>query len=416
MKKKLISLFAGFTVILLLCTIILCAVPAIFHDSINTKFYSNHDLQNSSNNTATDTSLSDTIALQLVALNEIEQLAKTSNHNAVSEKIAALRESIRSLPRQTALFSPFPLLLLCLVCVICLAAAFSFLYFSILRPFDKLKHFAVEISAGNFDLPLQYERSNYFGAFTWAFDSMRREITRARACERESINNNKTVIATLSHDIKTPIASIRAYAEGLEAGLYDSPEKRAKYLGVIMKKCDEVSRLTNDLFLHSLTDLDKLKISPKKIDLNALLKENLAEIAGEYHDLHFTPCSYPVFVQADENRLIQVMENLINNARKYAKTKIDISLRSLEQEAELIIKDYGNGIPDEDMPFVFQKFYRGKNHGREEGAGLGLYIVKYIVEQLGGTISLVNRRGEFEVRILLPTLPYHHFSKLQSSS
>ena len=81
---------------------------------------------------------------------------------------------------------------------------------------------------------------------------MRKEITKARSCEREAIENNKTVIATLSHDIKTPIASIRAYAEGLEANLDSTYEKRMKYLSILMRKCDEVSKLTNDLFLHSL--------------------------------------------------------------------------------------------------------------------------------------------------------------------
>lgn len=405
MKKRLIFMFTALTSTVLLCTIVLYVNSKNFqfeNTTGNFLLYPNNT-QKISAASQTNIPLSDAIALALVSLNEIEQLAK-SDLNAMSEKIAALRESLRLLPYQTSFASPFPLLILCLVCIICLAITFAFLYFSILHPFDKLEHFAAEISAGNFDLPLNYERSNYFGAFTWAFDSMRREITRARACERESINNNKTVIATLSHDIKTPIASIRAYAEGLEAGLYDSPEKRAKYLDVIMKKCDEVSRLTNDLLLHSLTDLDKLKISPKKIDLNALLKENLAEIAGGRNDLYFTSPSFPVFVLADENRLIQVMENLINNARKYAKTQVDISLRSFEQGAELIVKDYGGGIPDEDMPFIFQKFYRGKNCGKEEGAGLGLYIVKYIIAQLGGTISICSRVEGLEIRILLPSI------------
>lgn len=413
MKKRLLFMFAALTSTVLLCTILLYLNYNNFQFKNATEDFlsSLSNTQKISSASQTNTPMPDAIALALVSLNEIEQLAK-SDLNAMSEKIAALRESLRLLPHQTAFASPFPLLILCFVCIICLAIAFAFLYFSILHPFDKLEHFAAEISAGNFDLPLNYERSNYFGAFTWAFDSMRREITRARAGERESINNNKTVIATLSHDIKTPIASIRAYAEGLEAGLYDSPEKRAKYLDVIMKKCDEVSRLTNDLFLHSLTDLDKLKISPKKIDLNALLKENLAEISGERDDLYFISSPCPVFVLADENRLIQVMENLINNARKYAKTEIDISLHSFEEGAELMVKDYGKGIPDEDMPFIFQKFYRGKNSEKEEGAGLGLYIVKYIIEQLGGTISVCNWGKGLEVKILLPAIVNYPPSKV----
>lgn len=411
MKKRLLFMFAALTSTVLLCTIVLYLNYKNFQSENTTGDFlsSPSNTQKISSASQTNVPMPDAIALALVSLNEIEQLAK-SDLNAMSEKIAALRESLRFLPHQTSFASPFPLLILCFVCIICLAIAFVFLYFSILHPFDKLEHFAAEISAGNFDLPLNYERSNYFGAFTWAFDNMRREITRARAGERESINNNKTVIATLSHDIKTPIASIRAYAEGLEAGLYDSPEKRAKYLDIIMKKCDEVSRLTDDLFLHSLTNLDKLKISSKKIDLNALLKENLAEIAGDRNDLYFTSPPLPIFVLADENRLIQVMENLINNARKYAKTKIDISLHSFEEGAELIVKDYGKGIPDEDMPFIFQKFYRGKNCEKEEGAGLGLYIVKYIIDQLGGTISVCNWGRGLKVRILLPSISKEIYS------
>ena len=85
------------------------------------------------------------------------------------------------------------------------------------------------------------------------------------------------------------------------------------------------------------------------------------------------------------------MENLITNARKYAKSKIRVSLAREESAAVILVRDFGKGIPDEDMPFVFGKFYRGKNTSTSEsGAGLGLFIVKYIVEQSGGTVSLRN--------------------------
>ena len=183
---------------------------------------------------------------QLVAINEIEQLVKMGEYEKLSEKTALLSESIRSV--QSVSDVNGGIFVMCGICLLFAAGVFGYVYFAVLRPFDKLKSFAEKISMGNFDIPLEYERSNYFGEFTWAFDSMRREITRARSCEREAVENNKTVIATLSHDIKTPIASIRAYAEGLEANLDGTPEKRRKYLAVIMKKCDEVARLTNDLF------------------------------------------------------------------------------------------------------------------------------------------------------------------------
>ncbi len=122
------------------------------------------------------------------------------------------------------------------ISILFLFVVFGYIYKAILCPFEKMKKFAEKVAQGNFDIPLNYERSNYFGEFTWAFDSMRREITKARACEKEAIDNNKTVIATLSHDIKTPIASIRAYAEGLEANLDTSIEKRYQYLAVLIKK------------------------------------------------------------------------------------------------------------------------------------------------------------------------------------
>ena len=150
-----------------------------------------------------------------------------------------------------------------------------------------MKQFAGEVAKGNFDVPLEYERSNYFGDFTWAFDSMRKEITKARLNEKEAIENNKTVIATLSHDIKTPISSIRAYAEGLEANLDTTPEKRAKYLKILIRKCDEVTKLTNDLFLHALSDLDKLKINTEQFKICSFMKKAISEIGAEQNDVNF---------------------------------------------------------------------------------------------------------------------------------
>ena len=193
-------------------------------------------------------------AEQIVAINELEQLAQAGELEELAIKAERLKEDIRTV-QQTPDDSR-RIFVLCGICIAFLLVVFGYVYVAILRPFDKMKAFAQKISQGDFDVPLDYERSNYFGDFTWAFDSMRREITKARSCEREAIENNKTVIATLSHDIKTPISSIRAYAEGLQANLDGTPEKREKYVSVIMKKCDEVSRLTNDLFLHSLSDLE----------------------------------------------------------------------------------------------------------------------------------------------------------------
>ncbi|MCI7767233.1 MAG: HAMP domain-containing histidine kinase [Oscillospiraceae bacterium] len=346
--------------------------------------------------------LQDVRSEQLVYINEIEQLAGLGEYEKLTEKTAELSEYTRS--AQVCSDPGVGIFIMCGICIAFCGVIFSYVYFAILRPFDKLKKFAENISRGDFDIPLDFERSNYFGEFTWAFDSMRREVTKARSCEREAIENNKTVIATLSHDIKTPIASIRAYAEGLEANLDGTPEKRRKYLGVIMKKCDEVSRLTNDLFLHSLSDLDKLKITPEKFELCGFIQNAVLEIAAEHKDVRFIKPDFSAVVSADKNRLMQIAENLIANSRKYAKTDIDVFITLCDGNAELHFRDFGKGIPDEDMPFIYQKFYRGKNCGNEQGSGLGLFIVKYIAEQMDGRVILHNHSEGLEAIIILPLI------------
>lgn len=345
----------------------------------------------------------DARAKYIIAANEIEQLIRSGNSDEAAEKAAELQQDIRSVGIDVQ--SDIRLLAVGGISLVFVIITFGYAYFAILRPFDKLKDWTEKIARGDFNVPLNYERSNYFGQFTWAFDSMRSEITKARSCEREAVENNKTVIATLSHDIKTPIASIRAYAEGLEANLDGTTEKRAKYLSVIMRKCDEVSKLTNDLFLHSLSDLDKLKINCEEFELCEFMASITEEITAEQHDVHFKKPEFTAVVSADKNRLTQIAENLINNARKYAKSDIDINIVLTDGDAEIHFRDYGAGIHDEDMPFIFDKFYRGKNCGNEQGSGLGLYIVKYIAEKMGGKVLLHNHRDGLEAIIILPIKP-----------
>ena len=375
MKAKLFSVMALFAVVMI-------AITAVFYGSTSTE--NTESLQSA----------------QIVALNEIEQLANAGETELLDEKISDLQQSIRGADIEQK--NNNSILIMCGVSILFLIAIFAYIYFAVLRPFDKLKAFTENISKGNFDIPLNYERSNYFGKFTWAFDSMRREITKARSCEKEAIENNKTVIATLSHDIKTPIASIRAYAEGLQANIASTPEKRERYLSVLMRKCDEVSKLTNDLFLHSLSDLDKLKINSEEFELCSFIGNIVSEIAGEQNDINFTKPDFTAVVCADKNRITQITENLINNARKYAKTDIDIKLTQSDGYINIHFRDCGNGIPDKDMPFIFDKFYRGKNCENEQGSGLGLYIVKYLTEKMNGKVLLHNHKNGLEAVVSIP--------------
>ena len=336
---------------------------------------------------------------QLVDINEISQLIDLGEYDAAKQKTDEYAESLRGEPLENSV--GINGIVMCALTIFFMAMVFLYVYMNILR----LKDYASEIAKGNFDVPLNYERSNYFGAFTWAFDSMRKEITRSRMAEREAIENNKTVIATLSHDIKTPITSIRAYAEGLEANLDTSPERRSRYLEVMMRKCDEVTALTNDLFLHSLSDLNMLQIKPEEFELVPFLKQSISEIGAEHEDILFRVPDISPVIYADKKRINQIVENLVNNSRKYAKTNITVSLTQSKDSVSIHFRDQGKGIPDEDMPFITDKFYRGKNSGTENGSGLGLYIVKYIAEQSGGSIELINHASGEEGLEVVVTLP-----------
>ena len=336
---------------------------------------------------------------QILSLNEIEKLTEIDGVSPAQSQIRQFEQSLTdSKINSDYNQSVFILWTMYSVSVAFLIIVFAYVYVKIIRPFDVLNDYASEVAKGNLDLPLDYKRTNFFGAFTWAFDHMRREIIKARSCEKEAINNNKTVIATLSHDIKTPIASIRAYSEALQANMDSNAERRERYLSVIMRKCDEVTALTNDLFLHSLSDLDKLQIKKEKIAIKPLIEKTINEMAVECSDLRISGNVISAELEVDCNRFVQVLENIINNAKKYAPdTPVRLWTEKNAKNYEIHIKDGGKGIPDEDMPFVLEKFYRGKNVGNNQGSGLGLYIVNYVMKQMNGEIHLENKSDGLEV-------------------
>ena len=281
-----------------------------------------------------------------------------------------------------------------------------YLNVKVIRPFSNLKDFAGEVSKGNFETPLEMSRENFFGDFTWAFDNMRHEISKSRAAEKEAIENNKTVIATLSHDIKTPIASIRTYSEAFEANMDSTPEKRQKYLSVLMDKCDEVTKLTNDLFLHSISEMNRLEVKNEQVELTSFIANDVAKLFVNEDDIKCNLTNKEITVNADPKRLLQVFENLKNNAEKYAKTNIEISLETGDG-VKIHFRDFGPGIPDEDIPFITGKFYRGRNVGDEKGSGLGLYIVNELMNKMGGKVTMVNVKPGLDVVLELSTGHLH---------
>lgn len=334
-----------------------------------------------------------------VSANEARNLISKGEQDKAEQKMILIQQLVKNTDKDRK--NTLGLWIVCGCAALVIGAAVTYIYFSMIRPFRKLERFADKIASGDFDQPLDFERTNYFGKFTWAFDHMRREIVKARACEREAIDNNKTVIASLSHDLKTPVASITAYSEALVNGLYSDTEEMYSYLDVINKKSEEITRLTNDMIIHSIGELNALKMQPQRTDLCELVKEVVKETAVS-DTVSFEPPMFSAYVLADRSRLKQLFGNLIGNAEKYAGTKVDISIAKRDGSFFVYVRDYAKGIPDEDMPFVFDKFYRGSNCSDKSGSGLGLYIVKYIAQQSGGDVSIRNKDPGLEVTIQLP--------------
>ena len=336
----------------------------------------------------------------LVSINEIDKLVQEENTEKASEKLSELSENLRK--SNTGTGRDTRILIVGGVACIFLISAGIFVFVTVLQPLKKISKYTSEIAKGNTDIPLTYDRGSEVGEFSWAFDSMRKELNKARASEKEAIENNKTVIATLSHDIKTPITSIRAYAEGLEANMDSTPEKRAQYLSVIMKKSDEVSKVTDDLLLHSLSDMNRLKVEKKEIEISAFTEGAVKDLDPDGNEITYDSCGIEGNVSADPGRLLQCVENLVTNARKYAPGPISVRLERKDPYVSICIKDSGKGIPDEDMPFIFDKFYRGHNKGSQQGSGLGLYIVKYLMTQMDGDITLQNTSEGLLAKLMLP--------------
>lgn len=378
MKKKLLQILICFFLILLLSVTLLFFVTAGLSDQT----------QRGAN---------------VVLLNEIEQLGSGATDNArLHDAISTLRESIETQDYAARNLYLFRLSLVFLALdAFFLAIVFFYIYKKILHPFDRLERYAEEIAGGNLDITLDYERTNFFGEFTWAFDHMREEILHTKKKEQAAISENKTVIAALSHDIKTPIASIRAYSEALEANLNSDYETRQRYACTIMKKCNEVTALVNDLVLHSLSELEKLEIHMQEFEIAPAIAETVAGLEFPGLTLHAPlPCGT---VCGDGKRIAQILENLVNNARKYALGKSVHVYAEINDGFYCVhVRDEGNGIPAEDMPFILQKFYRGRNVADQPGSGLGLYIVKYLIEAMQGSIRLNNSPTGLDAVFSLP--------------
>ncbi len=187
-------------------------------------------------------------------------------------------------------------------------------------------------------------------------------------------------------------------------GLVNSEEERAEYERAIIRKCDEASSLVEDLFQHALSDMDRIAVACESVQAAPIVRRCASDSSG----LAQISCLRvdDARVEADEARLAQAIGNLIGNAIKYARgSAIDIQATAENGLYTIAVRDYGPGMPPEDMPFATERFYRGANASDKPGSGLGLYISSYLAERMGGRLHLVNAHPGLKATIELPLLP-----------
>ncbi len=280
-------------------------------------------------------------------------------------------------------------------CFICIWYA-VYIHISVISPFQKLKGFAERVAGGNLDIPLEMDKRNLFGAFTESFDIMRAELKKARLAEAQANKSKKELVAKLSHDIKTPVASIKAVSE-VGLATVKGTKDRENYKRII-GKADQINTLVTNLFTATLEELQQLTVSPANMESKQI--KTMLENADYLHRADIPPIP-ECLVYADGLRLQQVFDNIFANSYKYAKTAITVRAEKADNHIVISIEDYGGGVPTEELPILKEKFKRGSNAKNTEGAGLGLYISDYFMKEMQGELNIENGEHGLKVTVAL---------------
>jgi len=261
----------------------------------------------------------------------------------------------------------------------------------VLRPFHNMQGFAVRLAAGELDEPLNMDKGNAFGAFTESFDLLRDELQRARLSEQAAEQSKRELVASLSHDIQTPLSSIKAVAELMEL---TADQGSVQKLKTIQEKASQIESLVTELFQTTLAELDSLSVQVAAVPSSQI--EEIAKSADYQGLLHIEDIP-ACLVLADPSRLAQVLDNIIANSYKYAGTQIVLAAEVDDDCLRVSLRDFGPGVPDEELPLLRLKYYRGSSATGQNGYGLGLFIASYLVERMGGRLECMNAKPGFEV-------------------
>ncbi len=275
----------------------------------------------------------------------------------------------------------------------------------VLKPFHDMSNLSYELAKGNLSMPIKEEKSKLFGRFLWGMDMLREKLEENKARELEFQKEKKTLILSLSHDIKTPLSSIELYTKALLDDLYDTKERKDEALQGIARNVKEIKGYVDEIVTASREDFLNLEVSMGEYyiselmqDIESYYKDKLNVIHTEFQVDEVSEC----LLKGDKNRMVEVMQNVMENAIKYGDGKrIRISFGE-EEECKLIhIENSGCNLKKEEFPNLFDSFYRGSNSNGMKGSGLGLYICKTLMHKMDGEIFAEMNADVFNMTIVV---------------
>ena len=276
-------------------------------------------------------------------------------------------------------------------------------YRSIAVPLVKLKKATQNIKEGNLDFVLDVEGNDEFSELCQDFEEMRRRLKESTEEKNLIEKENKELISNISHDLKTPITAVKGYIEGIMDGVADTPEKMDRYVRTIYNKTNEMDHLINELTFYSKIDTNRIPYTFSKLNVEDYFADCAEEVGLELETrgIELVYANYvekDVMVIADGEQIRRVIHNIISNAIKYMdkpKGIIQIRIKDVGDFIQIEIEDNGKGIGPKDLPYIFDRFYRtdASRNSSQGGSGIGLSIVRKIIEDHGGRIWATSKEG-----------------------
>ena len=274
----------------------------------------------------------------------------------------------------------------------------------IYKPLKELSAAMQHIAEGDFDYRMTQAREDELGTLFENYEQMRLQLKENEEEKADNEKKSKELVSNISHDLKTPITSIKGYVEGIMDGVADTPEKMDKYIKTIYNKANDMDKLINELTTYSGIDSNKIPYHFHIINVSDYFSDCVEEVGLDLESknihLNYTNLApADTCIVADPEQLKKVINNIIGNSIKYMGHNngvIDIRILDEGESVKIEIEDNGKGIPAKDIGNVFERFFRSdaSRNSMQGGSGIGLSIVKKIIEDHGGYVWATSKEGE----------------------